>query len=211
MTSKPTVERQFRFRCSCGAITITGERSVICAGCGDTLGIRRVRRRQQRRDSVAYYGRTIPVRRSDGRTQQPNRAAIAPSEAIFSKFSAWLKRLLTHPPVIQVTRFEIRPTRTNAAQRAEGERIKRAPPMESRKPIRSEDLPRRAILEGAHVRVKPFRPDGLPHPHAGKTGRITKFANEDSAAPLSAMVRLDAGVDPGGYICVSLVSLELLT
>ena len=72
MTSKISVERQFHFHCSCGAITITGERTVTCTGCGITLGVRRVRTHRQRSDTVTYYGgtfncRTIPVRRVEKR------------------------------------------------------------------------------------------------------------------------------------------------
>jgi hypothetical protein len=64
MTPEVTVERQFRFLCSCGATMVSGEKTVTCAGCGANLGIRRVRRQRQQRDSVAYYGsRTLPVRR----------------------------------------------------------------------------------------------------------------------------------------------------
>jgi len=64
MASEVNVERQFRFQCTCGIATVSGEKTVICTGCGASLGIRRVRRHRQQPDSVAYYGkRTLPVRR----------------------------------------------------------------------------------------------------------------------------------------------------
>jgi len=93
MRSEVSVERQFRFHCSCGAITITGERTVVCTGCGKTLGVRRVRRRRQCRDIVTYYGRTLngrtlKVRRVKKRRQHLHTTAAA---AIMSRFSAWVK------------------------------------------------------------------------------------------------------------------------
>jgi hypothetical protein len=61
MASEISVERQFRFTCSCGATMVTGERTVTCDACGITLGVRRVRRhRQHRKDAVLYYGSTSP-------------------------------------------------------------------------------------------------------------------------------------------------------
>jgi curved DNA-binding protein CbpA len=67
-------------------------------------------------------------------------------------------------------------------------------------------------VEGAHIRVGPTRPDGRPHPHAGKTGRITRFINLYSdpywlGLP-SAMILLDPGVKPQGFIWVSTKCLE---
>ena len=81
MTPETSVERQFRFQCSCGATVVSGEMTVTCTGCGAYLGIRRVRRhRQQRQGSVAYYGsRTLPVRRVERHRQQP--LTVAPVEA----------------------------------------------------------------------------------------------------------------------------------
>lgn len=69
------------------------------------------------------------------------------------------------------------------------------------------------IREGMQVRVGPTRPDGKQHPHAGKTGRITKFVNIYSdpywlGLP-SAMIKLDWGIEPQGFIWVSLVCLEV--
>ena len=76
------------------------------------------------------------------------------------------------------------------------------------------ESPRERICEGMHVKVGPTRPDGKPHPHAGKTGRITKFMNSYTdpywlGLP-SAMIKLDSGIEPQGFICVSLECLEVL-
>ena len=62
-------------------------------------------------------------------------------------------------------------------------------------------------VEGTHVRVGPTRPDGRPHPHAGKTGRITRFLNLYSdpywlGLP-SVMIQLDPGIRPQEFIWVS--------
>ena len=82
-----------------------------------------------------------------------------------------------------------------------------------RQPVIKES-PRECICEGMHVKVRPTRPDGKPHPHAGKTGRITRFRNcftdQYWPGPPSAMVRLDSGIEPQGFICVSLGCLEVL-
>jgi curved DNA-binding protein CbpA len=69
-------------------------------------------------------------------------------------------------------------------------------------------------VDGVHVRVGPTRPDGRPHPHAGKTGRITRFINLYSdpywlGLP-SAMIQLDPGIRPRGFIWVSIKCLEVL-
>jgi len=70
------------------------------------------------------------------------------------------------------------------------------------------------IREGMHVKVGPTRQDGKPHPHAGKTGRITRFINIYSdpywLGPPSAMIRLDSEINPRGFIWVSLANLEVL-
>ena len=77
MASEISVERQFRFHCSCGATIETGERTVRCPACGITLGVRRVRRhRQHRRDSVAYYGSFLsPSREPETTTELSSRHA----------------------------------------------------------------------------------------------------------------------------------------
>jgi len=67
-------------------------------------------------------------------------------------------------------------------------------------------------LEGRHVKVGPTRPDGKPHPHAGKTGWIMRYINIYSdpywLGPPSAMIELDKPML--GFIWVSLESLEVL-
>ena len=70
----------------------------------------------------------------------------------------------------------------------------------------------RARYEGLHVKVGPTRPDGKPHPHAGKTGRVTKFIDAFSepywlGLP-SALIKLDSGIEPQEFIWVSLRCLE---
>jgi hypothetical protein len=76
------------------------------------------------------------------------------------------------------------------------------------------ESPRERIREGMQVKVRPTQPDGKPHPHAGKTGRITKFRNcftdQYWPGPPSAMVRLHSGIEPPGFICVSMECLEVL-
>jgi curved DNA-binding protein CbpA len=69
-------------------------------------------------------------------------------------------------------------------------------------------------VDRVHVRVGPTRPDGRPHPHAGKTGRITRFINLYSdpywlGLP-SAMIQLDPGITLRGFIWVSIKCLEVL-
>ena len=94
MAIETSVERQFRFQCSCGATTVSGEKTVTCIGCGAHLGIRRVRRQRQRQGSVAYYGsRTLPVRRVERHRQQPGIAAPVEAQAIPHK--VWVDANLT--------------------------------------------------------------------------------------------------------------------
>jgi hypothetical protein len=62
------------------------------------------------------------------------------------------------------------------------------------------------ITLGAHVRVRATKSDGSPHPHAGKTGTVTKFIEEGYS--VSAMVRVDKGIKPQGFLLVSLECLE---
>jgi FixJ family two-component response regulator len=80
-----------------------------------------------------------------------------------------------------------------------------------RQPVIKESL-RERICEGMHVKVGPTRPDGSPHPHAGKTGRITRFieafTNPDWDGPRCASIELDPGIEPRGFIRVSLECLE---
>jgi hypothetical protein len=169
MTPEVSVERQFRFQCSCGAAMVSGEKTVTCTGCGANLGIRRARRHRQRHDSVAYYGsRTLPVRRVEKLRQQPTPV----------------------PPV-------------GAQVRDEPHGL-----------LVVKETPRIPLLVGVHCKVGPTRPDGRPHPHAGKTGRITRFTDLYSdpywrGLP-SAMIKLDSGIEPQGFIWVSLQCLEAL-
>lgn len=121
MSSEISVERQFHFHCSCGATTVSGERTVTCTSCGITLGVRRVRRhRQHRRDSVAYYGSrgTLPVRRVEERTQNPNADAAIPSTPISPNWTIPVRRverlrqnLDTAPPMARTTQQESVPHR----------------------------------------------------------------------------------------------------
>ena len=71
------------------------------------------------------------------------------------------------------------------------------------------------VREGMHVKVGPTRPDGKPHPHAGKTGRIKKciniYSNPHWLGPPSAMIELDSGIEPRGFIWVSMASSEVLS
>ena len=79
MASEISVERQFRFHCSCGATIETGERTARCPACGITLGVRRVRRhRQQQRDSVTYYGNFYPLCRAENKDENRESTAATP-------------------------------------------------------------------------------------------------------------------------------------
>src|SRR5271166_6294723 len=59
------------------------------------------------------------------------------------------------------------------------------------------------LQPGHHVTVGPLAPDGSPHPHAGKTGTITRIKNS------AAFVAVDPGIKPQGFIFVSLTCLQL--
>ena len=86
MTPDDSVERQYRFQCSCGALTVSGDQSVTCSGCGATLGIHRVRRSRQRSGSVTYYGRkTRPVHRIERHQQPPSPAPAAKAQTLSSE------------------------------------------------------------------------------------------------------------------------------
>ena len=208
MTSEISVERQFHFHCSCGAITITGERTVICTGCGVTLGVCRVRRHRQRSDTVTYYGRNILVRRVKKRVQRSNTAAAfaAANPGIWFRFSAWGKRALDRLALL-LEESELHQTRDEPGELPVTRDQPRGLPVSNKSPTRS-------LLEGVHVKVGPTRSDGSPHPHAGKTGRITRFMNTYTdpywlGLP-SAMIKLDSGIEPRGFIWVSLECLEAL-
>ncbi len=193
------VERQFRFHCSCGVTIVSGERTVACSRCGAELGVRRVRRHRQSSDSIAYYGTRQPVRRIEKRTA----------------VGAWLKNVLTNRREAVRVRRVVKHVRlpngvpdvaANAASLSNSEKPI-APPV-------GNESPSRPWFEGAHVRVGPTRPDGTPHPHAGRTGRISRFTDTHSEpywlGPPSAMVELDLETKPLGFIWVSLECLKML-
>jgi hypothetical protein len=56
---------------------------------------------------------------------------------------------------------------------------------------------------GEHVRVGPLKPDGTPHPSAGKTGSVRKLLQLDDT--LRAVVEVD-----NDFVVVSAESLEAL-
>jgi hypothetical protein len=63
--------------------------------------------------------------------------------------------------------------------------------------------PESARWLGENVKVGPAKPDGTPHPNAGKTGRVRKLL------PLDAQLRAVVEVE-NDFILVSLESLEAL-
>jgi hypothetical protein len=58
-------------------------------------------------------------------------------------------------------------------------------------------------LVGENVRVAPTKPDGTPHPNAGKTGKVRKVL------PLGAEIRAVVELE-NDFILVSVKSLEIL-
>ena len=58
---------------------------------------------------------------------------------------------------------------------------------------------------GEYVRVGPIKPDGTPHPSAGKAGTVQRVLPCDSSTPLRAIVQVDDGL-----IVVSVQCLEVL-
>ena len=56
---------------------------------------------------------------------------------------------------------------------------------------------------GENVKIGPTKPDGTPHPNAGKTGKVRKLLPLD--APMRAVVEVESD-----FILVSLESLEAL-
>jgi hypothetical protein len=239
MASEISVERQFRFHCPCGATIVTGERTVTCTACGITLGVRRVRRhRQHRRDSIAYYGSTsthtlprpassaipttpsspgwtLPVHRVEKRTQIQNTETIS---GIKSRLGAWFKRVLAHcGKALNVMRIkkhmEVQRVLFDIGPPSAGSLASCIPDEPPALPVINTS-PRIHLREGVRVKVRPTRPDGKPHPHSGKTGKITRFIDcyscPDWNGPLSAAVKLDAGILPQGFIWVSLECLEAL-
>jgi hypothetical protein len=245
MASEISVERQFRFHCSCGATIVTGERTVTCTACGITLGVRRVRRhRQHGRDSIAYYGSTsthtlprpassaipstpsrpswtLPVRRLEKRRRDSNTEAAIPSPGIRSRLGAWLKsELADWGKVLKDSGAEkhvdAQGMLFDIGTPSGGNRSSSIPDEPRGLPVVNEQQSRQPSCEGMWVQVGPTRPDGKPHPHAGKTGRITKLI-EACSKPYrhtipSAMVKLDHGFRlwPGRFILVSLECLAAL-
>jgi ribosomal protein L21E len=59
---------------------------------------------------------------------------------------------------------------------------------------------------GDHVRIKTTKPNGEPHPHAGKTGVVT----EAWITANRLTVRVDPGIKPQGFIIISRESAEKL-
>jgi hypothetical protein len=220
MRSEIVVERHFHFHCSCGAITVAGERTVTCTGCGKTLGVRRVRKHRQSGDTVRYYGRslnnrTLKVRRIEKRRHHPN--TTSPARSVWSRLSLWVKIALNKLPLrleAQGAPREIR-DEPHANRDAEFEHQSSeqqfrflcscgativasektvtcarcskafgiwqvgthgwnvAPRLESTR-LEAQGVHTRLAL-GSHVKVGPRKRDGSPHPHAGKTGTVTRF------------------------------------
>lgn len=204
MTADIVVERQFRFHCSCGVTIVSGERTVACTRCGAKLGVRRVRRHRQNSDSIAFYGTRQPVRRIQKHTA----------------IGAWLRNLLTNRgEAIKVRRVVKHVRLPNGVLDVAAKPVSHRNSEEPIAPPVGNEPPGgpwlgRPWFEGAHVRVGPTRPDGTPHPHAGMTGRITRFTDAQSEpywlGPPSAMVELDFETKPVGFIWVSLECLESL-
>jgi hypothetical protein len=79
-------------------------------------------------------------------------------------------------------------------------------------------MQRLKLSVGNLVMVSEFRPDGRPHPFAGKTGVVTRLLQPDDEErekiswdePKFGMVALDDGRPPENLICVSLECLDTL-
>jgi DNA-binding CsgD family transcriptional regulator len=69
------------------------------------------------------------------------------------------------------------------------------------------------VRKGMAIKVGSSKPDGKPHPHAGKIGRITKciniYSDPNWLGPPSAMIELNS--EPREFIWVSIASLEILS
>ena len=203
MASEVNVERQFRFQCTCGVATVSGEKTVTCTGCGASLGIRRVRRHRQQLDSVAYYGkRTLPVRRVERYRHNTDSVFATPRRTAVSRLTDWFNCVLANcGKVLWGTRREKPLQRTSNLP---------SPPVQAKSDITSERL----LGEGARVKVGLTRLDGKPHPHAGKTGKIARLMDEYSEPYWSgvptAVIKLDSEVEPQEFVWVSLGCLEAL-
>jgi len=205
MAPEISVDREFRFHCSCGATITTGERTVTCAACGITLGVRRVRRhRQHSRDTVSYYGErfnsrgALKVRRVERRAQHANVQNEELSEtAAKSRLLEWARGVLDKlVPRREAQDFVSNWGKTEAVSSSDKTEV-------LSDSSESQVVGSRLALY-SRVKVGPRRPDGTPHPHAGKTGRITRFLED----PPAAMVHVDAGIEPQGFVYVSLECLE---
>lgn len=232
MTSKISVERQFRFRCSCGETIVTGEKTVTCGACNHTLVIHRARRRRQRRrDSVSYYGDAIPVYRATHPGPEPSppaaiqgnpagRLRTIPVHRVekhrenskMEAVGAMLKSIFaTCGEALKVRRVEEDAIPATHGTRVDGQAAGLDVPESDELPVTT--TPRRTLLPGMHVKVGAFRPDGKPHPHGGKTGRIARFIDghvQGQFQPTSAVVRLDPGILTQKFIWVSVECLEVL-
>jgi hypothetical protein len=191
---------------------------MTCAGCGVTLGVRRVRRHRQRPDTVTYYGRTfkgrtIPVRRVEKRRPQLNTTATVPNARILSRFARVKTALAKCVRAINVHRIRELGQTSSPPQPVEAQVLHEARDEPVRESVIKES-PRGGVRHGMHVKVGPTRPDGKLHPQAGKTGRITKFIDAYTEpywlGLSSAMIKLDSGIEPQGFIWVSLECLEAL-
>jgi hypothetical protein len=112
MTPEVSVERQFRFQCSCGATMVSGETTVTCTGCGSNLGIRRARRHRQRHDSVAYYGsRTLPVRRVERQRQQPKPIPSVEAQVGYEPSGLPAVKETPRIPLLEGVHVKVGPTR----------------------------------------------------------------------------------------------------
>lgn len=208
MGSEVSVERQYRFHCSCGTTTVSGERKVTCTGCGDLLGLRRIRKRRQLQDSVAYYGSsTTPVRRVVRRRHNSNEKGAA-SPGSPSQVALKLRIALTKLGefLISVSRVENRTTHSHIASEGASKNMSGTQHRYVLLPETKANLIPLAV-RGVHVRVHDAWPSGRPHPHAGKTGRIARFIN--TYPEPSVMIKLDPGIEPQGFIWVTVGSLEV--
>jgi len=203
MAPEISVERQYHFHCSCGATTLSGERKVTCSGCGDILGIRRIRRRRQPRDFVAYYGSSVPVRRIgslrrepntgagtsvapaglgwtntvqrvERRIQDPNEEARLPRSWVRSRLGTFLKRALASCGDFLRTGVGKKLPPTGTALNLDQWLPHDTAGRPVGRPSRGVFLDR-PLVEGSRVKVGRTRPGGNPHPHAGKTGAIRRF------------------------------------
>jgi hypothetical protein len=209
------VRRVRRHRQHVGSVAYYGRR---------THRVRRVeRKRQQLNPAAVIPGVTMSSTLSSWlKSALANRGEILqlgldsetaiPSPGIASRLGAWLKSALAScGEVFKIHRVERPVQHTDTVLHVEAQGPRHDIPEEPRgQPAINQSV--RPLFEGVHVKVGLMRPDGNPHPNAGKTGRITKFADAyaDWLALPSAMIKLDSGIEPPGFIWVSLRCLEAL-